>query len=94
MKTTKSYPAMHSNDTFWFAVDKEGKVGYFDTDSEGEIPVQGSFGNTFVDFFFHASKRGKDVFVTCLSLMSWHFISCKRWCKTVAIGTLFSASYN
>jgi hypothetical protein len=38
-------------------VDKEGKVGYFDTDSEGEIPVQGSFGNTFVDFFFHASKE-------------------------------------
>ena len=33
------YPAAHSMDTTWFAVDENGEVGFFDTGSEGIIPV-------------------------------------------------------
>jgi hypothetical protein len=57
MKTTKSYPAMHSNDTFWFAVDKEGKVGYFDAPDSGEIPAQGCIEECGLEFFYFASKE-------------------------------------
>jgi hypothetical protein len=32
------YPAAHSMDTHWFAVDKDGHVGYFDTSENGCMP--------------------------------------------------------
>jgi hypothetical protein len=33
------YPAAHSMDTAWFAVDKEGHLAYFDTGESGAIPI-------------------------------------------------------
>ena len=34
------YPAGHSMDTDWFAVDKNGDIGFFDTGQEGAYPFQ------------------------------------------------------
>lgn len=33
------YPACHSMDSYWFAVDKNGHIGFFDTGSEGPLPI-------------------------------------------------------
>ena len=35
----KEYPAAHSNDTEWFAVDEEGNIAYFDPRAEGATPT-------------------------------------------------------
>lgn len=35
----KDYPAAHSMDTTWFAVDENGEIGLFETGPEGLIPV-------------------------------------------------------
>ena len=32
------YPAAHSTDSTWFAVDEDGQIAAFDTDEEGQIP--------------------------------------------------------
>lgn len=34
-----NYPAAHSMDTMWFAVDAEGNLGYFDTGESGALPT-------------------------------------------------------
>ncbi len=34
------YPAGHSMDSKWFAVDKDGNVGFFDTSSAATMPIQ------------------------------------------------------
>lgn len=36
----KNYPAAHSMDTHWFAVDLEGNIGYFDTGESGALPSE------------------------------------------------------
>jgi hypothetical protein len=33
------YPAAHSMDTDWFAVDRDGRVGYFSSGENGPVPV-------------------------------------------------------
>jgi len=33
------YPAAHSQDTYWFAVDRHGHVGLFDTGETGPLPT-------------------------------------------------------
>jgi hypothetical protein len=33
------FPAAHSMDTYWFAVDKDGRVGHFTSGSAGAVPV-------------------------------------------------------
>ena len=33
------FPAAHSMDTVWFAIDRDGHVGYFDTGEGGAVPV-------------------------------------------------------
>jgi hypothetical protein len=38
------YPAAHSTDSCWFAVDRDGRVGFFDTGEAGAMPEQGLFG--------------------------------------------------
>ena len=37
----KDFPAAHSMDSTWFAVDEDGEVAVFDTASEGPIPLGG-----------------------------------------------------
>ena len=39
MKTV-DFPAGHSMDTDWFAVDKDGNVAVFDSDQEGAVPIE------------------------------------------------------
>lgn len=34
----KEFPAAHSMDTDWFAVDADGNIGVFDSDEEGAVP--------------------------------------------------------
>jgi hypothetical protein len=34
------FPAAHSMDTTWFAVDKDGRVGYFESGEAGAVPVE------------------------------------------------------
>ena len=36
---TVDYPAAHSMDAWWFAVDQDGHVAYFDTGENGAVPV-------------------------------------------------------
>lgn len=38
------YPAAHSMDTFWFAVDRDGHVAMFNSGEAGAVPVQGYLG--------------------------------------------------
>jgi len=33
------YPAAHSMDTYWFAVDSEGQIGFFETGEPGPVPI-------------------------------------------------------
>src|SRR5512145_777999 len=35
------FPAGHSMDSTWFAVDDDGEVGYFDTGEGGAMPLEG-----------------------------------------------------
>jgi hypothetical protein len=35
------YPAAHSMDSCWFGVDKDGRVGFFDTGDSGAMPIRG-----------------------------------------------------
>ena len=35
------FPAAHSMDTTWFAVDRDGHVGYFDSGEAGAVPLAG-----------------------------------------------------
>ncbi|MDR1737407.1 MAG: hypothetical protein LBR66_01115 [Candidatus Symbiothrix sp.] len=37
---TKDFPAGHSMDTDWFAIDKDGNIGFFDSGQEGAVPIQ------------------------------------------------------
>jgi hypothetical protein len=37
---TPNYPSAHSMDTYWFAVDQEGNVAFFDSDENGAVPEQ------------------------------------------------------
>jgi hypothetical protein len=48
----KDYPAAHSMDTEWFAVDADGNVGIFDSSEDGAVPtaVRGEFDiNSFIE---------------------------------------------
>src|SRR5688572_22263668 len=38
------YPAAHSMDTFWFAVDRDGHVAMFSSGEAGAVPVEGYLG--------------------------------------------------
>jgi hypothetical protein len=44
MKDSSEYPAAHSMDTMWFAVDPEGNVAVFDSGEAGAVPVDGYVG--------------------------------------------------
>lgn len=44
------YPAGHSMDSQWFAVDKDGNVGFFETGSEATMPVQFKRQWSWIDF--------------------------------------------
>jgi|GEM_PF-2515239 len=35
----QDYPAAHSMDTHWFAVDADGNIGYFDSSEGGAVPI-------------------------------------------------------
>lgn len=39
---SQTYPAAHSMDTEWFAIDSKGQVALFDTDEAGSMPLQAS----------------------------------------------------
>jgi hypothetical protein len=41
------YPAAHSMDTYWFAIDERGQVAVFDTDENGHVPA--GLPNNFLD---------------------------------------------
>jgi hypothetical protein len=40
------FPASHSMDTYWFAVDKDGRVGYFVSGEAGAVPVEAMQGES------------------------------------------------
>lgn len=40
----KDYPAAHSMDTCWYAVDEQGELGIFNTDAIGLLPMLGVLG--------------------------------------------------
>jgi hypothetical protein len=46
------FPAAHSMDTDWFAVDRDGHVGYFDTNEPGAVPT----------LIYHGGAPGFDLF--------------------------------
>ena len=44
-KTEREYPASHSVDTDWFAVDKDGNLGYMHASSDTALPISVSHAN-------------------------------------------------
>ncbi|MCA9645194.1 MAG: hypothetical protein KC492_31100 [Myxococcales bacterium] len=67
----EDFPAAHSMDTQWYAVDEQGHVGVFDTGEDGALPNDAAFGFAPVDPNFnedelsvlriaHALKAGDD----------------------------------
>jgi hypothetical protein len=46
------FPAGHSMDTSWYAIDKDGNIGFFDTGGAGALPFQFWPGNTGVEQLF------------------------------------------
>lgn len=50
--TETDYPAAHSMDTEWFAVDEDGHVARFDTGEDGALPDRAATGIGGVDPFF------------------------------------------
>lgn len=62
------FPAGHSMDTNWFAIDKNGNIGLFDSHSEGAFPIQ-VMEQTYWDELFYKhiapiSKGLKHLFLT------------------------------
>jgi len=53
----EDFPAGHSMDTNWFAVDKDGNVAVFDTGQEGVVPIQYAKGIHIFDFLENFTKR-------------------------------------
>lgn len=56
------YPAAHSMDTEWFAVDQDGRVGYFTSGEAGAVPVealQGSRANALLTRLANALPRSE-----------------------------------
>jgi hypothetical protein len=51
METTY-YPAGHSMDSQWFAVDKDGHIGFFDTSDEGPLPIAFEKQHVWTEFLF------------------------------------------
>lgn len=40
MRDTCDFPAAHSMDTTWFAIDQEGNLGIFESRENGPVPAQ------------------------------------------------------
>ncbi|MDR2810942.1 MAG: hypothetical protein LBB84_10390 [Tannerellaceae bacterium] len=51
MQKIVDYPAGHSMDTDWFAVDEKGNVGLFNSCGEGALPIQVERETAWEDFF-------------------------------------------
>lgn len=49
---TTYYPAGHSMDSQWFAVDKDGNIGFFDTSDEGPLPIVFEEQHCWTEFLF------------------------------------------
>lgn len=54
METTY-YPAGHSMDSQWFAVDKDGHIGFFDTSEEGPLPIMVDNQKNWLEFLYEHS---------------------------------------
>ncbi len=62
----RDYPAAHSMDTEWFAVDADGNVGVFDTGEDGALPNDAAKGlgpgePSFDVSLFHAFLRAREI---------------------------------
>jgi hypothetical protein len=55
MTDRQDYPAAHSTDTRWFAIDKDGNVGLFDSDSSGTVPDDAAS-------FYFDDEQGEQMF--------------------------------
>jgi hypothetical protein len=53
------YPAAHSMDSVWFAVDADGHVALFSTGENGHIPMVGNAGDGFDDLRALEAAMGK-----------------------------------
>jgi hypothetical protein len=49
MTDSSDYPAAHSMDTMWFAVDGDGNVAVFDSGEAGAVPIDGYVGEDYYD---------------------------------------------
>ena len=62
MKTV-DYPACHSMDTTWFAVDKDGNIAIMESGEDGAIPLKINIQMEFSDFLEeHAQLIGNNLF--------------------------------
>lgn len=46
------FPAGHSMDTYWFAVDKNGNIGFFDSNQKGACPIQVEVQTSWHELFY------------------------------------------
>jgi hypothetical protein len=58
MTDSSDYPAAHSMDTMWFAVDTDGNVAVFDSGEAGAVPVDGYVGEEHYDLLETVRSAG------------------------------------
>src|SRR5687767_8900820 len=58
MTDSSDFPAAHSMDTMWFAVDPDGNVAVFDSGEAGAVPVDGYVGEDHYELLETLRKAG------------------------------------
>ena len=56
------FPAAHSMDTAWFAVDDDGHVAVFDTGEAGAVPTLAYVGEAHHDWLEALQARGAQIY--------------------------------
>jgi hypothetical protein len=60
MTDSSDYPAAHSMDTMWFAVDADGNVAVFESGEAGAVPVEGYVGEEYFDLLDELRSLGHE----------------------------------
>lgn len=56
----QDYPAAHSMDTEWFAIDKDGNIGVFDSGENGAVPYSSYRVEVLGDLLLELAKKSKN----------------------------------
>jgi len=60
MTDSSDYPAAHSMDTMWFAIDAEGNVAVFESGEAGAVPIDGYVGEDYFELLEELRAAGHE----------------------------------